>query len=394
VKGYRNFIIIFSVLFILYIIAEINRPKPVNWNVTISRSDKNPYGGYILYSQLKSLFPNAAVQAHRTSVYHQINNSDETNTAYLIIASALRPPATTTNEMKNYVSKGNYIFASANLFYTPFLDSFGIETTSLIPFIPNDSTSLNFVNPALKSAGNYTFLKGTIDQSFSKIDSANTIVLSTNNHKRPVFVKVPFGKGAFFFHADPLCFSNYFLLFRNNASYASKALSYIPANVQKIYWDENEKLGPEGAGTPFRFFLSNEYLRWSLRLALIGLVLYVLFAMKRKQRVIPVITPLKNSTLDFTKTVAGVYYNEKDNKTIADKKSSYFLEFIRNRFNLATNHLDESFIEQLQRKSGVDKEEVSLLIRQVSEISLQQKVSDNTLIDLDTNIDKFYKQVQ
>ena len=393
-KGYRNFIIVFSVLFILYIVAEINRPKPVNWDVTLSRTDKNPYGGYIVYEQLKTIFPNAAIQSYRTSVYHQVNNSEETNTAYFIIGSALRPSSTATYEMKNYVSKGNYIIASANLFNTPFLDSFNIETTTSIPFVTDDSTSLYFTNPALKSLGSYTFLKGSIDQSFSKIDTAKTIVLSVNNHKRPVFVKVPYGKGAFFFHADPLCFSNYFLLFRNNASYASTALSYIPSGVSKIYWDENEKFGPEGPRSPLRFFLSNEYLRWSLRLAMIGLFLYVLFEMKRRQRVIPVITPLKNTTLDFIRTVAGVYYNEKDNRSIAEKKVNYFLEFIRNRFNLATNQPDEDFTEQLQRKSGVDKEEVSLLVQRLNNVPLQQRITDNMLIDLDTQIDKFYKQIK
>ncbi|MEJ7677787.1 MAG: hypothetical protein WKG06_07955 [Segetibacter sp.] len=65
---------------------------------------------------------------------------------------------------------------------------------------------------------------------------------------------------------------------------------------------------------------------------LAGLLLYVLFEMKRRQRIIPVITPLKNSTLDFVKTVASVYYNEKDNNGIADKKVNYFLEFVRSRF--------------------------------------------------------------
>jgi hypothetical protein len=381
------------VLFILYVVAEINKPKPVNWNVTISRTDKNPYGGFVLYRQLKHLFPHAAIQSFRTSVYQQINNANEVNTAYFIIGSALRPPATTTNEMKKYVHKGNYIVASANLFYTPFLDSFGLESSTPVSFKPNDSTSLNFVNPALKTSVNYTFLRATIDQYFSKIDTAKTIIISSNNNGKPVYVKIPYGKGAFFIHSAPLCFSNYFLLYRNNVAYTSKALSYIPQDLSKIYWDENYKLGPEGALTPLRFFLSNEYLRWSLRLSLLGLLLYVMFEMKRKQRIIPVITPLKNSTLDFIKTVAGVYYNERDNKGIADKKVNYFFEFIRNRFNVSTQVPDENFIEQLHKKSGIANGEIAALVHLVSSVSLHERVTDSMLLDLDRNIDKFYKQV-
>ena len=392
-KGYRSFIIIFSVLFILYVVAEINKPKPIDWTVTISRNDKNPYGGYIIYSQLKYIFPAAAIQSFRTSVYDQVNNLPQTNTAYFLISSILRPTASAINKMKNYVSNGNYIIASANHFHTPFLDSLGVGTTTPVSFKPNDSTSINFVNPALKETKNYTFLQGTIDQYFSKIDNGKTTVISINNHHKPVFVKIPFGKGAFFIHAAPLCFSNYFLLFRQNASYTSKALSCIPQDVSKIYWDEFYKSEQkQGTTTPFRFFLSNEYLRWALRLALIGLLLYIFFEMKRRQRVIPVITPLQNSTLDFVKTVASVYYNEKDNNGIASQKANYFLEYVRNRFNIATQTLDEDFTEQLHRKSGVRMEEISELVGLLVSAQMESEITDVMLLDLDRSIDNFYKQ--
>jgi len=393
VKEYRNFIIIFSALFILYIIAEINKPKPIDWTISISRNDKNPYGGYVIYNQLKDIFPAASIQSFRTSVYTKVDSLQEINTAYFIISPTLRPTTAATNKMKNYVSRGNYIIASANEFYTPFLDSLGVESAVPFSFAPNDSTSINFVNPALKENENYTFLQGTIDQYFSKINNTKAIILSINNHNKPVFLKIPYGQGAFFIHAVPLCFSNYFLLFRNNASYTAKALSFIPKNITKIYWDEFYKSQQQGASTPFSFFLSDEYLRWALRLALAGMVLYIFFEMKRRQRIIPVIAPLKNSTLDFVKTVAGVFYDEKDNKSIIDQKVNYFLEFVRSRFNLSTQTLDEDFAEQLHKKSGVSREEVSELVNLLVLITQEPEITDELLLESDKRIDKFYKQI-
>ena len=393
-KGYKNFLIIFSALFILYIVAEINKPQPVDWTVTLSNTDKNPFGGFIVYNQLKHIFPNARIQADRTSVYQHINNSLETNAAYIIMCAAYRPASTTTAELKKYARKGNYIVVSADWLYTPFLDSLGVEAQSPVSLKPKDSTSVNFVNKALKARQSYTFIKGTIDRYFSKIDTAKTIVLSTNNKGRPVYIKIPYGRGAFFIHAAPVCFSNYFLLFKNNASYASKALSYIPAGVQHVYWDEREKSGPEGPQTPFRFFLSNEYLRWALRLSLIGMMLYVLFEMKRRQRIIPIIEPLKNSTLDFVKTVAGVYFNEKNNKSIADQKIAYFLEFIRSRFGLSTNEIDRDFAEQLHRKSGLNKDEIADLTNSITAVSENNIITNHTLLNLNRNIDNFYKELR
>jgi hypothetical protein len=123
------------------------------------------------------------------------------------------------------------------------------------------------------------------------------------------------------------------------------------------------------------------------------MLVYVFFEIKRRQRIIPVITPLRNSTLDFIKTVATVYLQQKDNNSIALKKIAYFLEFIRSRYFLPTTIVDENFIEQLSRKSGVQKDEVNKLFDMVADVQLSPRVSDNQLLMLNHNIDQFYKQV-
>ena len=392
-KGYRKFMIIFSVLFILYVIAELNKPQPIDWTVTLSKSDKNPFGGYIVYKQLKDLFPTAKLQSYRMPLYDQLNNIDEQNTAYLVISPSFNPSKNDFEEMRYYVNQGNYVMISAANFGKSFLDSFQLKTDTRLSILNKDSTSVNFVNSALKAPKNFTFLSSTIDQYFSAIDTAITTILGTNDRLQPNFVKVEYGEGAFFIHAAPLCFSNYFILFANNAEYTAKALSYLPEDIDQVYWDEFYKLGSEGAATPLRLFLSNSYLLWSLRLAVAGLLIYVFFEMKRKQRVIPVLDPLRNSTLDFIKTVSNVYFNQRDNAGIADKKITYFLEFIRQRFFLQTNVLDNIFIEQLSRKSGVNAYEVTDLVEILNNIKTGEGVSDKLLVALDQRIDNFYKQV-
>lgn len=379
-------------LLVLYVLTELNKPQPIDWTVSLSQIHKSPYGGYIVSQRLKDIFPNSNIQSYRTPLYEQINNYDDSNTAYILIGASFNPSKEDINELKNYVVTGNYAFLSYQSMPKSFLDSFNIKTSTRFTFETKDSTSINFVSPAVKSPRNYTFLRSTIDEYFSKIDTSYTIVLGTNDRGDANFIKIPYGDGAFFIHINPLCFSNYFLLNGDNAVYASKALSFIPAKVSRIYWDEYYKLGRGGADTPLRFLLSNEYLRWALRVAMIGMILYVLFQMKRKQRIIPVIEPLKNSTLDFVRTVSGVYFNAKDNRGIAEKKISYWLEFVRNRFNLSTHLLDGDFAEQLSKKSGVKKEEIQQLLGIINGISTKQ-VNDPLLLTLNNSIDNFYKQV-
>jgi hypothetical protein len=87
-----------------------------------------------------------------------------------------------------------------------------------------------------------------------------------------------------------------------------------------------------------------------------------------------------------------VYYNEKDNNGIACQKVNYFLENVRNRFNIATQTLDGDFAEQLNRKSGVTMEEISALVRLLRSAQTEPEISDEMLLELDRIIGNFYKQ--
>ena len=391
-KGYYKFITLFAVLFIVYIVAMVNRPKPVDWTVTISKEDKNPYGGFILFKELKQLFPKASIKSYRRPVYNQLNNIVAENSAYFVLSPTFSPTRDDLHEMRSFVEQGNYMFIAAANYGKMFLDSFKLKTGTRVSILSKDSTSINFVNPTLRQASNYTFLSSTIDEYFSTIDTANAIVLGINDRSQPNFVKVPYGEGAFFIHSAPVSFSNYFILSANNAAYTSAALSYVPGNVSTIYWDEYHKLGNEGPSSPLRLFLNNTYLLWALRLTVAGLLIYIFFEMKRRQRVIPVIAPLRNSTLHFVQTVAGVYFNQRDNGGIADKKITYFLAFVRTRFYINTNELNDEFIAQLSRKSGVDAQQTKALVHLILSAK-QGSVSDQRLMQLDHHINNFYKQV-
>jgi len=93
------------------------------------------------------------------------------------------------------------------------------------------------------------------------------------------------------------------------------------------------------------------------------MILFVLFEMKRRQRIIPVIAPLRNTTLDFVQTVGNVYFNQRDNKNIAIKKITYFLEFVRSNFFLSTSNMNDEFIEALSKKTAMKQQDKTKLGR-------------------------------
>jgi len=394
VKGYRRFIAAFVLVLALYVLAEMNRPKEVNWSVNLSKDEKSPYGSYILYKQLKDIFPNASINSYRQPIYNQVNNFTDSNTAYLLAEPAVEISKDDLNELLNYVVGGNYVFIAAGNFGKTLMDTLKFSATRHIDIAGKDSTTINFTSPALHAQKDYRFTAMTLDGYFNKIDTLHSIVLGTNNRNNINFIKVPYGDGAFFIHAAPLAFSNYFMLTAANAGYTSTALSYLPKKVKRIYWDEYYKLGPEGSGSPFRFILSNIWLRWAFRVSIFAILLFILFEMKRKQRVIPVIEPPRNSTLDFVQTVGSVYFNQHNNKNIALKKINYFMEFVRSQFYLQTSHFDDEFIQLLAKKSGAGENETRQLINLIAEIHDSEQITDQALITLSNQIDSFYAKAK
>jgi hypothetical protein len=327
-------------------------------------------------------------------VYDELKNKKEKNTAYIFIGRALNFSSHDITELLDYAALGNYVFIAASDFSGELMDTLNLKTSNRFGLVSLDSSFVNFTNPFLKSQKNFSYRSPYLEQYFTSLDTIHTIVLGRTNLNKVNFVKIPIGNGAFFIHASPVCFSNYFILKGNNAEYTAKALSYIPAEVTSIFWDEYYKRTKSISLSPLRFLLGNEYLTWALRIALSTLILYVLFGSKRKQRIIPVIESLQNSTLYFVNTVGKLYFNQHDNRDIAVKKINYFLEFVRTNFYLSTTQLDLSFQEALSKKTTLPRDDIKGLIWTIREIDESSSISDVLLLELNQKIDNFYKNAR
>ena len=129
-------------------------------------------------------------------------------------------------------------------------------------------------------------------------------------------------------------------------------------------------------------------------MALIGVLFFVIFEGKRKQRSIKVLTPLKNQTLAFTRTIANMYYEHQDHKNLAEFKISYLLEFIRTKLHIPTTTIDDTFYKFVALRSGNTFEEVEKLFKFCDEIHLNNQISMDELIKLNKMIEKFKNTIQ
>ena len=84
------------------------------------------------------------------------------------------------------------------------------------------------------------------------------------------------------------------------------AISWLPTG-RPVWWDEYQKQGRAGEQSLLRVVLAHPALKTAYYLLLLGGLLLALVEARRRQRIIPTLRPLPNTTLLFTRTVADLY---------------------------------------------------------------------------------------
>ncbi|RMG18904.1 MAG: DUF4350 domain-containing protein [Bacteroidetes bacterium] len=398
-KQTYTLLLVFASLMALYILVVALQPQKPDWEDSFSRNDKIPYGAFVLYESLEDLFPQSEIREVKKRVFNQLfyprYHDDElpASTAYLFINDRFDADGQDLDELYYFAEAGNYVWVAARYFPIEMEDTLGFSTKS--NWGMGDSTASRFYNPLLQEVKGYHYEVGNMYDYFDIEDTLNISVLACNSVGQPNLIRVPFGEGAFLLSSTPNMFTNVHLLHENNHEFVAAALSYVPANYT-LWWDEYYKVRYqkelEMARSSLQYIKSQESLWWAYRLIIWGILLYVLFAVKRRQRVIPVVEPLPNSTLEFTETIGRLYFQSRDHKNIAEKQIKIFLANIRARYFLKTHSFTDEFMKKLAAKSGVPEEEVIALCHYIDRIRGQQSVSEASLIALNEQIEAFYEK--
>jgi cation transport regulator ChaC len=138
-----------------------------------------------------------------------------------------------------------------------------------------------------------------------------------------------------------------------------------------------------------RFVLDQAPLTWAYYVLIGGLLIFVLFKGKREQRIVEVIEPLENTSVEFTKTIGDLYFQHKDYSNIIAKKITYFLETLRSKYYVNTNEITEDFIKKLALKSGNTLEKTQKLMHLIKHLKEKSVHSEADLLELNKQIEAF-----
>jgi hypothetical protein len=390
-----KYIAYLSALGLLLVYLFLSKSKEHDWNLTLSHLSKEPYGTFALQSLLPGHLNTKEIINSYKTVY-ELKDSIQPLENIFILSARFDPDVEDTRALFNLVENGVTLFISSNYFSGQFADTLGLATGDSFfqgenTFTKNDSAALHFVSPAMDSTRSFKYMRSNIHNYFRKIDSVKAAVLVKNDFYQPVTVRIKKGKGTIILNCTPIIFTNIYLLANQNHDFISSSLSYLPQG--RTYWTEFYHVGRMEAATPLRFILNNEPLRWAYYLSIISLLLFMIFEAKRKQRIIPVIRALPNTTMEFISTIGNLYYQRGDHKNIADKKIQFFFDYIHAHYFMATTQRDELFISTLSRKSGVGEETVKPLIDSINRIINSKNIEQKELESLNRLLEKFYEKL-
>lgn len=381
--------------------------KQTDWRENYNVKSKAPFGTYIIYNEFSELFYRYEVSYLKKNISDYLREDyipayDEVN--YVRIGDdASKINAGGIEEILSFVAKGNHAFFSLNYYSEYLTEALEIEVTNLDVLaysIPSKLKSLKgdlFLENTDFLDQPYSFDRNLRKNYFSSYNKNNTIVLGTqdiNGKPEPVFLKIYHGDGAIYLHTQPIVFTNYYML-NGKDKYAENLLSYLPN--RETLWDpqiRRSKSGnsPNRTESVFSFFYRHGSLKWFLYVSFFGLILFMVFNARRKQRPIPILSEPKNSTVEFTHTISNLYLKNSNHKSLVDKKIQFFLEKVRRQYLIDTNNLNTIFMEKLALKSGNKLRQTKYLINTIIALNKKQECSEEELIGLHKMIENFLKR--
>lgn len=394
--------------------------QPVSWREHYEKDSKDPYGTYVAYQVLQNSNAAGGTTVLRDSIAGLLPEDSAMNANYVFIGKEMYIDRDGIDALLEFVEAGNNAFFSVrNLPYylmreikpevcgnTYYQQWEGFSYT-------NDSVvSLNLDHPALKLAEpvkyRFRYFKRFVKESWAFFDyyhfceDENAMVpIGRMNGSFVNFARVPYGNGFFFLHCTPLAFSNYHLLRPEALQYADGVFSHL--GTGPLYWDEysrnpannSMRMPPQTKGlsgrSPLQYILSQAPLAWAWYLLLFMGLAYLLLRSRRRQRIVPVLEPNTNTSLEFVSTIGRLYFLQNNHRQLVLQKMRLFQQFIRERYGLQTHDSEAAFMEKLAAKSEVKRELIGKIFLIHSNIQSSSLVTENTLAQFHGLVEEFYR---
>lgn len=438
-RASRVYIIGMAVFAILVVALQLQMPKRFVWNPTYATADIEPLGCYVFDSMMRQTMPRGYTVEHKSlaqlSREKEVRNvvvlGEEENLSDIDIKALhklLRRGSRVlmTNSAKYYGTLADSSLAREFGFFVQVDNAFDIsdvrsyiDTYHRQPFdtifwhhgggypsglfrvsrlvtgcylvtdpdVPMDVLA----HVETHESGTYAYER-FFRANRAALDSIdmdtvyNDIEASEIPIDRPVAVSVREGKGELVYLCTPRLMTNYGVLDPVGGQLALRLMNRLSdrAVVRTASYATGEALERYNRA-PTHYFLSHPPLRTALQVAIVGVLVFMAFHARRRQRVIPLLKPARNHSLEFVQLIGSLYFQHHDNADLLRKKFQLWAETLRHHLGIDVTEADADHdnARLIATRTGRNHTGVANLLRTLHQLGdTGWEVSDMRLMEL------------
>lgn len=378
-----------------------------NWEITLDKTDKGPYGLYALFELLETYNPNneyAEIDSDFLNLdLYDVENQED---IYFFIGHENFYRDRDWEKLEEFVENGNVAFISSRRFAKQLnkelfsfqklnteeeyvdVNIYDFSDTTVIFDLKNRDTPGYEMDFIFEDSLEYYFWNYFQDNDYKYINK-----LGSYNGEKLNFIEIKKGKGRFLLHSTPIAFSNISIFKDKGLQYTESVLSHLPEG--NVIWDEVSKAPiveeEVKEQSPLQFIMKNPPLLWAYLTFIALLLLYLIFRSKRKHPVIPSKEKKVNTSLNFIDVIAHIHFKQNNHRKLVLLKEKTFTHFIRDRYFFSGKFEDPLFKDRLIMKSALEPKYVEELLDYFIQLKKKSTIKDAELIELHNKIEYFYQ---
>jgi hypothetical protein len=397
-----------------------------NWTERYRYDERQPFDLYALYELLEDR-PEGLVRLDDTTSLSVLDSATGAN--YLFVGHSPYYGEEAVTGLLDFVERGNTAFIAAhtlpedlayhlfgddcyyesfedfgNAYHDPRFPTVRVDSVTAYRYPRGDSFHLIHVRywDTVRVQMNVISDRLLCDE---KLDNRVLGVLDTLGIN---FLQLSWGEGNFYFHSNPVYFTNWFVLDSLQYRYPEELLAVVAEGP--IYWDEYHRRyrqPPTTSGsnpTPRQYTGGRnlldgnrtlQYIQERRELALawyllvIGTLLFVIYRGRRRQRIIPILAPRENSSRRFIETIGRLVYQNANHAALAQRELVSLRFHLNRRFGLAWSE-GQPPPGDLAERMGLDPTTVERALTQIRVVTNSKQLGEGDLLRFYRAIDPLY----
>ena len=421
---------------VLCLIAVLFKPEQVSdsdWDKSFSISSDEPYGLSIFKGLLDHSYDEGTVVV--CEGYCDLPDGDASGYGYLYIGLDYWADSSYFAELVDFSSRGGQVLLIADYMYARG-EHYTLETGWAIDSIReaalmSDSEIFRFEH-TMKQLDSTEYISVYAPDIIDSLKQLKVDTILSIQDSVPVYTSVSHGADVIYLHTLVEMFSNVSLKYGDGLDHYNYVMNYIGhidqrslsepyasaqqtrdtlllqndhgiylskrasmSKVDTLLFDsvDNYKSDDSYSGfNPIAFIFSNQALKWSYFLILLGAISYIYFRGKRRQAAIPTLAQNENTSLEFVETLSHLFRLQNKPSYLSDHMEDNIKQYIKRKYYIDSN--THNYIEKVSRKSKVTEEEISLLFKRISAAKNNPRFREEQLVNLNKAIEEFYNKCQ